>query len=497
MSTGLEHASIRFLVAVQIMPQLQQLQSQTIMVVFQLVLQDITVFLQEAVDSGQIVHQSIDLVLYNRSNADTQALLLLLLGGFIMLKLKTLSLFIPCIIAISLFTACSKQYNTSNTYVAYQDDQYTYKSQGSFSNMAESEDGYYFLCGYYLFYADKSTMKPVILCNKPNCLHEDETDPNKVTSCNAFFPGLSSGSVSFFDGYVYVLERDIDDGPGSACKLVKLFKDGTNRKTVLQVKYKPTSLAIHRGKAYVAGSVYDKDGTSIYGIREYDLSKSASQKPETIFDGKITGGAIQDIICYGQNLYFNEFAMNSEIITVRIQHYDLNTKKTTCIMKENKDSFPSELAFYKDLILSNYTTLDYSSGEVIQVDNYLSNLDGSKRKKSFPTDNYQNLYSDGKYIYLDDVKWSPFSKPKEKQSLTVVDTEGNPIASTPTGDYSTFSSNIICGSKEHLFLENQTDTTYQIYYANKNEFTSGKINFNLMFEIPLNKMTHGYSSNTN
>lgn len=409
-----------------------------------------------------------------------------------------LSKLISYIIVSLLLTSCSKQYNTSNTYIPYQDYQYTYNNQGSFSDIAESEDGYYFLSGFYLYYADKTTMNPVILCNKPNCLHSDETSPEKITNCNACFPGKpSGGSVSYFNGNIYVLESDGSDKSGNAYKLIKLSKDGTKRKTVLHFKYTPSSLVIHRGKVYVAGRVYDENGTSIYGVSEYDLSKSASQKPVTIFKGKITGGNIQDLICYGQNIYFREFAMNSEITAVRIQHYNLNTKKTTCIIQEKDDSFPGEMAFLHNHILYTYTTLDYTTGEVTQTHNYMCELDGSKVKEIFSTDNYQTLYSDGKYIYLDDVKGSPFSKPTDKLSLIVTDTDGNAITSTSTGAYDKISSRIICGSNKHLFMKNQTDTTYQILYANKDKFETGKLDFHLMFEMELDKMTPGYVTYSN
>lgn len=400
---------------------------------------------------------------------------------------KKLFVLISCIIAPLLFTSCSRQYNTSNTYIPYQDDQYTYKTQGNFSEMAESEDGYYFFCGFYLYYVDKAAMKPVILCNKPNCLHYDETDPAKITSCNAFFPGLGSGnSVSYFDGNVYVLKKDLTDKTNTAYELIRLSTDGTKRKTVLHFQYQPSSLAIHRGKVYIASQVFDKSGASVYGVSQYDLSKSSSQKPVTIYRGKLPGGAIQDIICYGQNVYFTEYAMNSEITATRIQHYDLNTKKAACIIQEKDNSYPGALAFFKEHILYSYSTID-PAGKILQAENYISALDGSRAEKSFSTVPYQNRFSDGKYIYIDDVKWSPFSKATDELSLTVTDSEGNAIASAPTGAYSKTSS-IICGSDKHLFLKNQTDSTYQIFYADKEEFKTGAVNFGLLFEIEYDKM---------
>lgn len=399
---------------------------------------------------------------------------------------------ILCGIVTLFFTSCSRQYDTSDTYILYQDDPYTYKIQGNSSNMAECEDGYYFFLGYYLYYADKTTMKPVILCNKPNCLHSDETDPTKITSCNACFPsGHANEYISYFDGNIYVLEGDTSRKSPLAHKLIRLSKDGTKRKTVLHFKYPPQSLAIHRGKVYTTSSLYDEDGASVYGVDEYDLGKSPSQKPVTIFKGTIPGGAIRDIRCYGQNVYFNEFAMTKDIRTVRIQRYDLNTKKTSCLMQEKGDDFPGTPTFLGNHLLYNYDTVD-AAGNSLQSKNYICDLDGKNVKESFPTDNYQDLSTDGRYIYLDDIKWSPLSKPADQLALTVTDLEGRSLASTPTGGYNKTSSGIICGGEKHLFLYNQTDTAYQLFYANKEEFENGKINFHLLIEISPDKMTPGY-----
>jgi hypothetical protein len=405
-------------------------------------------------------------------------------GGITMQK--KLAMYFMIILATLTLTACSKKYNSTNTYIEEQDFQYTYKKGASFQTIAESKEGYYFLSGYYLYYADKSTMKPVILCNKPNCPHEDETDPEKVIYCNAFFYG--DGGVTYFDGNVYVLDEILEGLGARTAILNKLSKDGTKRKTVVKFKYPPRSMAIHRGKVYVTSTVYKSDGTPVYGINVYDLNKSSSQKPVTIYEGELPGGNIQDIICYGQNLYFMEYAHNTKIVTTRIMRYDIETRKTSCMFKEKGDTFPGNFTFLNDRILFSFTALDKETGEVLNTEDLQFALDGTDGKESFETEPYDKIYTDGKYIYLDDLKWSDFSKPKEEQCLNVTDENGKVLASAKTGNYSKLSQ-LIPGSKEHLFLENTTDTMYQIYYAEKKDFESGFINFKIFFEIDKEKMT--------
>lgn len=403
--------------------------------------------------------------------------------------MKKITLYIVLLLLMLNLAGCSKKYSTTNTYMNGQDFEYTYAKDTSFQTIAESEEGYYFLCGYYLYYADKATMNPVILCNKPNCLHVDETDPEKITYCNAAFPTGLRGTVSYFDGNVYVLEV-VSDEPGSnTAKLNKLSNDGTKRKVVLKFEEYPLSLNIHRGKVYVASTVYKSDGTAVYGIKEYDLNKSASQKPTTIYEGELVGGSIQDLIIYGMNLYFTEFAFNSQIVTTRIMRYDIKTGKSSILFKENGDTFPGSFSFINDRILYSYSTIEKDTGKVNASQNFTCALDGTDVKESFNTENYERLSSDGTYVYSVDIEWSPFSKPKEEQSLKVTDQNGNVLASMKTANYSSVSSNLTGGSEEHLFLENKTDTVYQIYYANKNDFENGIIDFKMFLELDIEKLT--------
>ncbi len=72
------------------------------------------------------------------------------------------------------------------------------------SYVAEAPAGYYFISGYYLYYADRETMEAIPLCNKPDCKHHEETDDSKVYECNAFL-GLVP-YVQYYEGALYAVE---------------------------------------------------------------------------------------------------------------------------------------------------------------------------------------------------------------------------------------------------------------------------------------------------
>src|SRR5699024_5721988 len=72
--------------------------------------------------------------------------------------------------------------------------------------IVEVENGYYMLVGYYLYYVDKETMEYTPLCNKPNCLHQEETDQMKVMDCNAMvrLDRLICTNLNYYKQHLYI-----------------------------------------------------------------------------------------------------------------------------------------------------------------------------------------------------------------------------------------------------------------------------------------------------
>lgn len=91
---------------------------------------------------------------------------------------------ILCLTAILFFSSCQKQEDTlpKEEYVQGMDYQYMYDNRP----MAEAPEGYYLRVSDFLYYIGKDTMEPVPLCSKPNCLHQQEQDPEKVGTAAPF-----------------------------------------------------------------------------------------------------------------------------------------------------------------------------------------------------------------------------------------------------------------------------------------------------------------------
>ena len=69
---------------------------------------------------------------------------------------------------------------------------------------AMSEDGIYYFVDDYLKFYDYSSKKKVIVCNKPNCKHDNK-------ECNAFYEDdvaekgfMDSLTINYYEGYLYM-----------------------------------------------------------------------------------------------------------------------------------------------------------------------------------------------------------------------------------------------------------------------------------------------------
>jgi len=119
---------------------------------------------------------------------------------------SSLLLLIFTLTTLAALTGCAPSYRDGDDYIWGQDFQFSFAIQGNRRSLAESESGYYLLSGEYLYYADKETMRPVILCGRPNCRHNEETSEDTGPLCHAFVhTGMASAYITFFDGALYVL----------------------------------------------------------------------------------------------------------------------------------------------------------------------------------------------------------------------------------------------------------------------------------------------------
>jgi len=140
------------------------------------------------------------------------------------------------------FQLLSDKYPQDNTFHPEYDCPYYLETTNADNQIAQTENGFYFLIGSFLMYADSEQMNPIPVCPKPNCRHNEETDSAKRQMCEAYFEQiLGCSGVFYYNDDVYVLHRMYDEDKDSGEKitvnaLTKVDPANMKRYTVLKTE---------------------------------------------------------------------------------------------------------------------------------------------------------------------------------------------------------------------------------------------------------------------
>ncbi|MEO3944238.1 hypothetical protein [Gorillibacterium sp. CAU 1737] len=305
---------------------------------------------------------------------------------------------ITLIVVGLILSSCSKQVDYSDSYQPETDYPIRFQQQASNTRIVPSEAGYYILNANYLYYADKSSMEPVLLDNRPDnqCLQPDQTDPALHCSAYVNIPD-TYGFLAYHKNKLYTLENQAifkkDQVIAERTHLMQVAKDGSSRKKMFTFESLPVSIIVHRGNVYYALRDFDKDSNLRYEVRTFPLT-SSSPKSKVIYKGQLPEGSIQGLTAYGKHLYFTEFAPN----LTRVMHYDIQEKNLTRLFTDDDSVYPTleDIADNQLVFGYFYGTLEDKRSWVV----YSSNLDGSQIHK-LPVDRtYLSIFSaDDRYRY--------------------------------------------------------------------------------------------------
>ncbi|CVI67652.1 hypothetical protein NDGK_00954 [Clostridiales bacterium CHKCI001] len=144
-----------------------------------------------------------------------------------------------------------------------------------FHPIVEMENGYYIIVGYYLYYVDKETMEYTPLCNKPNCLHQEETDETKVMNCNAMFytNRMVYTSLNYYKQHLYTVAIEImtdENGiPERKYVMDKISLDGGEREIIHEFENPVDTAIVHRGYIYYSSDfsqIGSNEKTGVYRV---------------------------------------------------------------------------------------------------------------------------------------------------------------------------------------------------------------------------------------
>jgi len=245
--------------------------------------------------------------------------------------------------ALLLFSAACSGGSISpggRAYNARTDDDYYLSASNQLYPVVETENGFYFLTGSFLFYADVDTMAPIPVCAKPNCRHYEETDYDKLLDCGAYFQqSMTGGSLSYVDGQLYVFHRASHSGSGTdsaslrGYTLTQVSADGTQRKNLISLIHPfPGKNLIHRGRFYIVTQETDQAGLTTAKLWSYSLDKPG-EEPQLLYQtepSEITHNLFSWMCAYTDYLYWTEFTQDrnrNRLLSLRI--LNLNTGELT------------------------------------------------------------------------------------------------------------------------------------------------------------------------
>lgn len=333
------------------------------------------------------------------------------------------------------------------------DDQYFFaKSLGADPSMVMSESGNYFFSGsqnYYIYFTDKKSMRTVPLCNKPDCLHDNETNISKSNSCNSYVRGDYTkmvGDLLLYENQLYFFRIRKENDKPIQYLLTQISIDGSMRDDVYDFIDFPQFIIIHRGFLYYSttdnGTVDDKEDSTVSETRLYRIPlEHLDNKPEIIYSSKGIYAIIGGLLGYDKNIYFTyEYFADPKLQQYEnsLMSYNIDNDKVSMISDKggrvaicnnkivyyltNDKKCLCELDGSNSKILDSIVGIQYSDDQFILTDTkfmktasslngdnkaekqflHIYNLNG-KKLQSFDLDKYVRATvfgSDNRYIYL-------------------------------------------------------------------------------------------------
>lgn len=186
---------------------------------------------------------------------------------------------------------------------------WTYASGFGDANIVKGKDVFYARLQDYIYICDIENEELIPLCNRPDCLHNEETDASKRAECGAYVPaGRISGCLQYYNGKLYANAYDKVDGSGEVGfygdYIYELALDGSGRKLTPVACENSQSILVHRGRVYYCSKWEDYEaGLTIYEAREVPL-KGGDYRVIARLEREVSEGSM-DICPCGDCVYVN------------------------------------------------------------------------------------------------------------------------------------------------------------------------------------------------
>ena len=189
-------------------------------------------------------------------------------------------------VIVAFSSSCSQQKDYGEEYNYETDCQYSYYSNVGIWKVVQSDGkGQYVFRNNYIYYYNTKEKTLTPLCNKPNCLHDMETDKERLDDCNAYAPTAKIGTnyfIQYYDGYVYYFSASNNDD-NVTNSLYRVKNDGSKKDKIFTTNDEMPVITwlLHRGYLYYATQTYSYGGNETYTkcmLKSVELSSNMSEK---------------------------------------------------------------------------------------------------------------------------------------------------------------------------------------------------------------------------
>ena len=232
--------------------------------------------------------------------------------------------------------------------------------------VTESELGYYIAVNNYLYFVEKESLTPILLCSKPNCMHKD-------SSCQAIFQ-QGQAQIVYYDGMLYGIDDTGLFSKGSrSYNLMEITADGENRDKKAVIETDGNNFLIHRNQIFT--TYIDEDDHGV--ITAFDLETG---KQESIYRSEWNMSQIMDLYAYEDRLYFSETGVDdNETYIAALDCTDLSTGETVENLLQNSPEIEDSEAYVVG-ISDEKLYIRISSMDTMKSDIYVCDLDGTDAK---------------------------------------------------------------------------------------------------------------------
>ena len=392
--------------------------------------------------------------------------------------------------ALLLLSGCSKGQGDGkapddDSYHAGTDYPYSMFTATTIRPIAETADGYYFFMPSFLFYMDKTAMEPIVVCERPNCMHYAEATRDAFEACSGYFFTLGASTIAWYDGNLYIVaqvEIVKADGPVKEYALLRVTPDGSRRTVLWSFGEQGGAgkLLFHRGKLYCTLYTFDENGEETSGI--YAFAADAIEKGPTLIletEEPETGNAVSGLTAYANRLYFTRSV--SDEGETELCLYDIRTGELSTVPATEDGYTPMWVTFQNGKMLVETRHFlpvgDPTQPEAYPKRLYRCALDGSGMEVVF--DGQGNWTADERYLYRAPNLGTADS------SLRIYDADLNEVDSVDLYDFLEAKVPgavlIYASTDDQVMLSHFTGQYTDLYWFDKNNIGTGSIRVQTLF----------------